>query len=353
MIHLEYIWLGGKDEFRSKSKIMKKADMGTISGWNELHRCIGLENIPEWNYDGSSTEQAFGLDTEVILSPVKVIPSPFPLNVNCRLKCISNCNCNCTSYLVLCETFRYDDNLNRVPLFDRSAREIFQKNPDLKPWFGLEQEYFMVGESIPNQLVQGPYYCGVGGKHPIERNIALEHLEACLGSGLEISGINAEVAHCQWEFQIGPCVGIDAADQLLFARYILERIAEKYGISILYDPKPFPQVNGSGCHVNFSTEEMRQEEGLRKIEECIHKLSAKHQEVISVSGKNNHLRLTGIHETSSMDAFTWGIGTRHTSIRIPNGVFKEKKGYFEDRRFAANVNPYLATSLLFKICCID
>jgi glutamine synthetase len=322
---------------------MKDVDMKKMDiGFEQYRRRIDLKHIPEWNFDGSSTDQAFGLDTEVILSPVKLIKSPFVIE-------------QCTSYLVLCETFRYDENLNRIPLFERAkAKDIFDINPDLNPWFGLEQEYFMFGESIPNNtLTQGPYYCGVGEKHPLERKIALEHLEACLVSGLEISGINAEVAHCQWEFQIGPCVGIDAADQLLLARYILERIAEKYGVSILYEPKPFKKVNGSGCHINFSTEEMRQEEGLRKIEECINKLSAKHQEVISVSGKNNHLRLTGLHETSSMDTFTWGIGTRHTSIRIPNSVFKDKKGYFEDRRFAANVNPYLATSLLFKICCID
>ena len=326
MYHLEYIWIGGNDEFRSKSKIMKEVD---------------LENLPEWNFDGSSTDQVFDTDTEVLLKPVKVIQSPFRLE-------------NCTSYLVLCETFRYDKG-ECVPLFYReTAKAIFDVNPSLNPWFGLEQEYFMVGDSLTqNTTTQGPYYCGVGGKNALERKIAMEHLDACLYAGLEISGINAEVAHCQWEFQIGPCVGIDASDQLLLARYILERIAEQYGISILYEPKPFQQVNGSGCHVNFSTHEMREEDGLSLIEKSIHKLSVHHQKVIAISGKNNHLRLTGIHETSSMECFTWGIGTRHTSIRIPNEVFKHKKGYFEDRRFAANVNPYLATSLLFKICCLD
>jgi glutamine synthetase len=326
MYHLEYIWIGGNDEFRSKSKIMKEVD---------------LENLPEWNFDGSSTDQAFDTDTEVLLKPVKVIQSPFRLE-------------NGTSYLVLCETFRYDKG-ERVPLFYReTAKAIFDVNPSLKPWFGLEQEYFMVGDSLTqNTTSQGPYYCGVGGKNALERKIAMEHLDACLYAGLEISGINAEVAHCQWEFQIGPCVGIDASDQLLLARYILERIAETYNVRIVYEPKPFQQVNGSGCHVNFSTQEMREEDGLSLIEKSIHKLSVHHQKVIAISGKNNHLRLTGIHETSSMDCFTWGIGTRHTSIRIPNEVFKHKKGYFEDRRFAANVNPYLATSLLFKICCLD
>lgn len=324
MYHLEYIWLGGNEEFRSKSKIMKEVD---------------LDNLPEWNFDGSSTNQAFDLDTEVCLKPVKVIRSPFTLQHG-------------NSYLVLCETFRYDKG-KRILSSRTDAKALFDVNLEQKPWFGLEQEYFMVGEHIPNnQTTQGPYYCGVGSKHPQERKIAMEHLDACLYAGLDISGINAEVAHCQWEYQIGPSVGIDASDQLLLSRYILERVAEKYGVTILYEPKPFGHVNGSGCHVNFSTEEMRQENGLLKIEDCIHKLSAHHEEVIAISGKNNHLRLTGIHETSSMDTFTWGVGTRHTSIRIPNGVFQDKKGYFEDRRFASNVNPYLATSLLFKICYI-
>jgi glutamine synthetase len=321
MVNLEYIWLGGNGEFRSKNKILT------------MNNEINLENIPEWNYDGSSTNQAQGLDTEVIINPVKFVKSPFILN-------------NCESYLVLCETNHSDRDL---------ANKIFNLNIGSNPWFGLEQEYFMTGKSIPNDKEhQGPYYCGVGkGKHALERQIALEHLDACLYAGLEISGINAEVAHCQWEYQIGPCVGIDAGDQLLLSRYILERIAEKYGVTILYDPKPFPNVNGSGCHVNFSTEEMRQEGGMDVIKDAINALSWWHEEIISISGQDNYKRLTGIHETSSMETFTYGVGTRHTSVRIPNGVFNAGKGYFEDRRCAANMNPYVVTSSIFKICCLD
>jgi glutamine synthetase len=319
-VSLEYIWIGGNQEFRSKIKIL------------HLDHAWTFVDLPVWNFDGSSTNQADSEDTEVMLRPVRCVPSPFKTG----------------GYLVLCETY---SNTNLVS--DREkAKQIFDARRELVPWFGLEQEYMMIGKSIPNDTqTQGPYYCGVGhGKHPLERQIALEHLDACLEAGLDISGINAEVAHCQWEYQIGPCVGIDAGDQLLLSRYILERIAEKYDVSISYKPKPFPHLNGSGCHVNFSTEKMRQENGYSAIEEAVRKLGNHHEEIIAISGENNHTRLTGHHETSSMHTFSWGVGTRHTSIRIPNTVFLDKKGYFEDRRCAANINPYIVTSTLFKLC---
>ena len=336
---LEYIWIGGNNELRSKIKVMD-IDKERYLKMNIMGESFLLEDVPLWNFDGSSTNQANGLDTEVILKPVKIVKSPF----------ISE---GYNSFLVLCETNHQDRS---------KAKNLFDLKLEAKPWFGLEQEYFMVGNTegetvmssfTHNKVNQGPYYCGIGhGKHILERKIALEHLDACLYAGLEISGINAEVAHRQWEFQIGPCVGIDAADQMILARYILERIAEKYGVGINYDPKPFPRVNGSGCHVNFSTEEMRQDGGIRVIEDAIRKLGEHHEEMIDISGEGNDARLTGKHETSSMEEFSWGIGTRHTSVRIPNGVFNEGKGYFEDRRCAANINPYHATSTLFKLCCL-
>jgi glutamine synthetase len=320
-ISLEYIWIGGNGEFRSKVKIMS------------VNNPVVLENIPEWNFDGSSTQQADEQDTEVMLKPVKLVKSPFTLK-------------NCKSYLVLCEAY------NNLLFKEREhAKHIFDAFRDKEPWFGLEQEYFLIGPTIPNDTqTQGPYYCGVGkGKHALERQIVLEHLESCITAGLEIGGINAEVAHCQWEYQIGPCVGIDAGDQLLLSRYILERVAEKHGVHVVYEPKPYGHINGSGCHVNFSTVEMREEGGIKYIEDAIRRLSYHHREMIDVSGEHNEQRLTGIHETSSMDVFSWGIGTRNTSIRIPNGVFKEGKGYLEDRRSAANINPYIVTSAILRL----
>jgi glutamine synthetase len=184
--------------------------------------------------------------------------------------------------------------------------------------------------------------------------IAEEYMLACIEAGLNISGINSEVANFQWEFQIGPCKGILASDQLIVARYLLERIAEKYDVKINYHPKPSKIINGSGCHINFSTYRTRYpDNGIEEINRCIKCLSENHDELIKVYGNNNDLRVTGYHETSSYDKFSWGNGTRNTSIRFLNQVVREKRGYFEDRRPAANIDPYLATYNLFKTCYLD
>ena len=140
---------------------------------------------------------------------------------------------------------------------------------------------------------------------------------------------------------------------MVVARYLLQRVAEKYGATIDYSPKNSDSANGSGCHINFSTEKMRNEDGFQEILHCMKKLESKHAEHIAVYCANNHKRLTGLHETSSIDNFTWGIGTRNTSVRIPNATHKNGCGYFEDRRPAANIDPYLATSIIAKTCCLD
>jgi glutamine synthetase len=98
---------------------------------------------------------------------------------------------------------------------------------------------------------------------------------------------------------------------------------------------------------------MRLSGGLEEIKKCMSKLERTHEEHLKVYGENNQKRLTGIHETSSYNKFSWGIGTRNTSVRIPNQSEKEGCGYFEDRRPASNVDPYLSTSIIFKTCCLD
>ena len=304
----EYIWLDGFGGLRSKTRIINH-DKNTF---------------PEWTYDGSSTGQADGDgNTEVILKPVAIYSDP--LRTIAGYKCV----------LVLCDTGVG----NRA-----QAAQIFDRGLDEEPWFGIEQEYVMVfpGDG-PISNDDGLHYWGVRTSSG-ERLIAEEHLAACLAAGLTISGINAEVATRQWEFQIGPVVGIGAADQVYVARYLLERVAEKRGVRITYHPKPCATANGSGCHINFSTWAMREPAGLWFIESCMSNLEAAHQEHIAVYGLDN--------EPSSMDVFTYGKGTRNTSVRIPNQTVSAECGYFEDRRPAANVELYGATAKLFETCCL-
>jgi glutamine synthetase len=323
----EYIWIGGNGELRSKTRVLHDIKYGN-------------DELPDWNFDGSSTEQApSDGNTEVIIKPCAVFKDPFRVIDNYR------------SFLILCETYDNDD--QPLPTNHRnSADKIFKKIGDeVECWFGLEQEYFI---RFNNCFIypenNGSHYCCFTNKR--EKTIVEEHLQACLLIGLQISGINAEVATGQWEFQIGPSQGIEAADELVIARYLLQRIAEKYDAIIDYSPKLSESANGSGCHINFSTEKMRNDGGLEEIIYCMEKLKKKHEEHITAYGKDNHLRLTGLHETSSMDKFTWGIGTRNTSVRIPNLTKKNGCGYFEDRRPAANIDPYLATSIIAQTCCL-
>lgn len=313
----EYIWLDGFGGLRSKTRVLGP----------------DLAYIPDWNYDGSSTGQADANgNTEVILKPVAIYTDP--------LRDITGYECN----LVLCD----------ISGGARSkADHVFDRGLEEEPWFGIEQEYVMVFPEYDyiSSNGDGLHYCGANTSS-LERAIAEEHLKACLTAGLTISGINAEVSARQWEFQIGPATGIDAADQVYVARYLLERIAEKHQARINYHPKPFSGANGSGCHINFSTRATRGNCGLDIIRTCMPKLTEKHDEHIAVYGLYNDLRLTGKHETSSFHGFNFGEGTRNTSVRIPNQTVTEGCGYFEDRRPAANVEVYEATAMLFATCCL-
>jgi glutamine synthetase len=199
---------------------------------------------------------------------------------------------------------------------------------------------------------QGQYYCSVGTENAFGRQIADYHLRMCIIAGVKISGINAEVAPGQWEFQIGPCEGIEQGDHMWIARYLLERVGELFHVSINFEPKPMKgQLNGSGCHTNFSTHNMRNgtsnRTGLEYIDEAIKKLSIKHSEHMEVYGSGNEERMTGEFETAKYDVFSDGIANRGCSIRRGNETYKNQKGYFEDRRPSSNCDPYLVTSKIF------
>lgn len=333
---LEYIWLGGNSELRSKTKVLCSNDSLCLKN---------ISNIPAWNYDGSSTLQASGENSEMNLLPVAIYNNP--------LSDIEN------SYLVLCETRNKEGNPLETNNREK-ANKVFEKHLDKEPWFGLEQEYFIlnkeINESIKKQITnntlkQGQYYCAIGSKNAFLRKIVNKHLKVCIEAGLNISGINAEVAPYQWEFQIGPCTGIDGGDQLWIARYLLERIAEDEGYYIDYTPKPFLDINGSGCHTNFSTKEMREESnGIDFIFKTIENLRQNHPEDIKHYGADNDKRMSGQYETSSFEDFSFDITkpvNRGASIRISHDTIQNNKGYFEDRRPGSNIDPYIVTSRIF------
>ena len=337
----EYVWIDGREGLRSKPKTVEKK----WKSFDDLKKSP-MKYLPKWNYDGSSTDQAPGTDSEVMIYPQAVFKDPFRGGDN---------------ILVMCDM--YTPGGTPIPTNTRfQCAQVMDKAKQLVPWFGIEQEYFIIRpkdrkpigfpEDGSEPAPQFAYYCGVGASNAFGRTICDEHYIACLYAGIQVSGTNGEVAPGQWEFQVGPCVGIDSGDQLWMARYILERVAEAYGYDIDLSPKPVVgDWNGSGAHTNFSTKPMRESGGIEEIYKAIERLSMKHQEHIVVYGKGNDKRLTGKHETASIEAFTWGKANRGASVRVGNQTVADGCGYFEDRRPAGNMDPYLVTMMLTSTCC--
>ncbi|NXY51227.1 GLNA synthetase, partial [Ceuthmochares aereus] len=301
-----------------------------------------LADVPEWNFDGSSTAQAEGSNSDMFLVPVCMFRDPFCLDPN---------------KLVLCEVLKY----NRKPAetnLRHTCKKVMDLVKDNHPWFGMEQEYTLLGINghpygWPDNGFPGPqgecslpsptqiFSCSLGDAawHPVPSlRCILTGACACI---------------FQWEFQVGPCEGIEMGDHLWMARFILHRVCEDFGVVATLDPKPMTgNWNGAGCHTNYSTEEMRREGGLKHIEAAIEKLSKRHDYHICVydprGGRDNSRRLTGHHETSNIFEFSAGVANRGASIRIPRQVGQDGYGYFEDRRPAANCDPYAVTEAIVR-----
>ena len=341
----EYIWLDGTEPtqtLRSKSRVISLNDIDQVR----------LEDFPTWGFDGSSTNQATGNNSDLILKPVRFCPDPIQGGNN---------------YLVLCEVFSSDT----IP-HPTNTRSVLRSVLDAggqseNTWLGFEQEYTLMDRKKPlgwpsngYPEAQGPFYCGVGAERVYGREIVEKHTQACIKANLLIYGTNAEVMLGQWEYQIG-YRGIDGeetdaltvSDHLWLARWLLIRVAEDYEISISLDNKPVKgDWNGAGCLTNFSTQTMRTPDiGEQAIEEAIIKLRDKHQQHVSVYGHLLVERLTGLHETCNLHEFRSGVSDRGASIRIPLNVKLNGYGYIEDRRPGANCDPYVVSARLITTIC--
>jgi len=238
-----------------------------------------------------------------------------------------------------------------------NMRATSPDDPDV--WFGFEQEYFLYKDGRPLGFPkegypgpQGPYYCGVGYKYmgSLARTIVEEHLELCLAAGINHEGINAEVAKGQWEFQIFGKGSHKAADDMWTARYLMMRLCEKYEVDVMWHCKPIKgDWNGSGMHTNFSTKHIREVGGKEYFEALMTAFDKNKEAHIAVYGPDNHMRLTGHHETQSIDKFSYGLSDRGASIRMPVNFIKHGyKGYLEDRRPNSEADPYAIVSQIIK-----
>ena len=340
---LEYIWLDGNENKKIRSKVRYSMISQTAPGGI-------LSNIPEWSFDGSSTNQAETSDSDCILKPVRVFPNAMESRGQNQMP----------SLYVLCEVYNRDGTPHKT-----NTRRKLQKNFELSSkeniWISVEQEFVITDpfSGMPHGWKdydsetpppQGDYYCGVGSNTNKGRHVIEAHANLCLQSGIAYDGFHPEVMLSQWEYQLGPGNPLDIADQLWFSRFLLQRLTERMDMAISYDPKPMSgDWNGSGAHINFSTRYMREEADMDYMNLVCANMQETHDKAIAAYGENNDKRLTGKHETSSIDKYTWGISDRSASIRIPISTIKDGGlGYLEDRRPSANMDPYEAFSYLIS-----
>ncbi|GAX83019.1 hypothetical protein CEUSTIGMA_g10446.t1 [Chlamydomonas eustigma] len=337
----EYVWSDGQEGQPIKG--MKFNELRSKTKTLETDHGLDPSAYPDWSFDGSSTGQAEGSNSDCILKPVRVVIDPIR---------------GAPHVLVMCEVYTADGNPHPTNTRAKLREVIDDKVKAAVPWFGLEQEYTMMSKTTGKVFgwpeggypaPQGPFYCGIGAESAFGRPLAEAHLEACMKAGLNISGINSEVLPGQWEYQIGPVGPLELGDEVHLSRWLLHRLGEDFGIVATFHPKPVKgDWNGTGAHTNYSTLEMRSPGGMDAILAAVDRLSKCHPEHISQYGVGNEERLTGKHETCDINTFRHGVADRGSSIRIPLPVMLKGYGYLEDRRPAANVDPYVVARLLIK-----
>lgn len=350
----EYIWLDHKNEYRSKTRFLEiinnnsKFDDNVNRKINNYIKSNNVDDYPIWYYDGSSIGDIPKNDknnTECILLPAFLMSNPLKKD---------------TDNLIYMDVYC----INKYKL----GNEVYYVNPKMEIYnkllkeldnneyiFGIEQEFFILNketglppglESLAD-IKQGKYYCGNGINNINTRKFILDTQEKLSNSDINVTGFNYEVAPGQAEFQLCS-VGMIALWYLIALRYILIRNAENYNYIISFDNiiyKGDKQYYNTGCHINISNVNTSGKDGIKYIMEHIEKLESKapktDSEFNEIFGEGSTNRLNGTLETSKWDVFSWGYGTRNTSIRIPNQVANDKRGYFEDRRPGGNVNPFI------------
>ena len=338
-VRLEYVWLDGNTTKNIRSKV--RFDSWTLNSQSgQMDREDVLDRCGDWNFDGSSTNQADTKNSDIILRPVRVYHNPLEMS-------------EMASFLILCETYNPDGTPHKTNTRKELEKATHTDNEDM--WFSVEQEYTLI-DNDTNEVVgwekftqQGENYCGVGSKNVNHRLMSEQHALLCMQAGIDIVGTNAEVLISQWEYQLGPKDALTTADDLWISRYILHRLTEGNNFYVSLEPKPIEGGwNGAGAHINFSTEYMREVSDEEYITNVCEALSDGHLEHINVYGEHNEKRLTGKCETQNINKFTYGVSDRGASVRIPQTTADDWSGYLEDRRPAANVDPYEAFPVIIS-----
>lgn len=322
---LEYIWAPTSIDFRSKIRVL------------DMDECT-IDNVPIWNYDGSSTGQATVENSVVNLIPCKLYSHPL---IGDR------------AYMVYCEMYKPNGHLALG-----NTRHLVQE-PNIQSrltneayWIAFEQEFFLYQPEtrLPltftshlGEFPRGKNYCGNEQDYipNTDRKIIYDHMKACMKCDIAYSGNNVEVSPGQYEYQIGHAPGIQALDDLMISRFLLLRVASTYNMSVSFCvkmPGLDDSYNGSGCHVNISNEKLRNNDD-NELFKFLEEQKKKHNDMISMLGEENKARLRGSHETSDWRTFSYGKNSRVASIRINDG-------YIEDRRPGSDVDVYRYTYVL-------
>ncbi|XP_024887310.1 glutamine synthetase-like [Temnothorax curvispinosus] len=349
-IQVQYIWIDRSgEELCSKTKTLSFVPKRP-------------SELSPWILENSSMFQAHFSDPvkeDIYLYPVAIYNDPFRPGNNNKL--------------VLCDTYYSDDTPTKTNNRCR-ANQAMESVKDQEPWFGIKQKYTFLDFNGKALLCSSrkhksmEYDCGIGANKVIGREIVEAHYRACLYAGVKLAGTKAMVKPSQWEFQVGPCTGIKAGDDLWIARFILHRIAEEFGVITNLDPKTNPMqlrlwweedslARDASADTNFSTKAMRGENGIAEIEKAVDKLSKQHLRHIQAydprGGKNSERRLNNRYEPSKIRYFSAEVGNRDASIRIPRRVANENKGYLQDMRPSSNCDPYSVCDALVRTCVLN